>query len=150
MDENEIVHQFNLAHFAPFGPILRQHAVRADSIACNNALNYPAHFSHCPNCGIMSVCGLTSLYSIKYKRHKSKSLKGKKIRDRSLHINCLNCGHTDIRRTLIMKKEVQETPVRQDQPKRKKNKSQLSALLDKKREQEKSVKPTLDLMSFMQ
>lgn len=145
MDVAKAVHQFNLAHFKPLNSILRQHAVIADTTACENALNYPAHFSHCPNCGIMAISGLTSLNKIIYK-----TIKGTKSRKRNLHTKCINCGHIEINNSLINKKEV--APVKVDQTKRKKKKTELSALLGKKREleKEKSAKPTLDLMSFMQ
>lgn len=145
MDEAKAVHQFNLAHFKPLNPILRQHAVTTDMFACENALNYPSHFNHCPKCGVMAISGLTCYNKIVYSK-----LKVSKGRKRSLHTKCISCGHIEIKNCLINKKEV--APVRTDQTKRKKKKTELSALLGKKKELEKeqSSKPILDLMSFMQ
>lgn len=144
MDEAKLVHQFNLAHYKPLHPILRQHAVTADTFAFENALNYPPHFNHCSKCGIMAISGLTSFNKIVYNK-----IKGSKGRKRNFHSKCVGCGHIEIKTGLINKKEV--ATMKTDQTKRKKKKTELSALLGKKKEFEKeqSAKPTLDLMSFM-
>lgn len=139
----ETVHFYNLAHFKPFSPILAVHAVRADIRACENALNYPSNYRHCPNCGVMSVCGLSSFYSIKFARNS----RGKAPRSRTLHILCLCCGHVDVKKVLVNKKEV--ASIKTDHARRRKR-SELSALLEKRKEQEKVKRPSLDLMTFMQ
>ncbi|RKP31862.1 hypothetical protein METBISCDRAFT_26171 [Metschnikowia bicuspidata] len=153
LKDAEVVHLYNLAHFKPFSPILSQHAVRADTYALHHGLAYPSHFSHCPNCGTRSFCGLTSSYKIAYMKTKDANAKGpkkKQLRKRVLHVKCLCCGC--IQKTdLLNKKDKKDTsPAPGLDTKRRKKKGDLLALLDKKKELERKVKPTLDLMGFMQ
>lgn len=159
--ETKAVHLFNLAHYKPFNPILGQHAVSADIHAFENALVYPPHFSHCPQCGTLRLCGLTSSYYIKYtkrlkdpKKNKNESASNTSIdnsnikcRDRHLTIKCLHCHHVE-KTPLLNKKE--KHIVQKLDTKRRKKKSELLAMLDRKRQLENSLRPTLDLMSFMQ
>lgn len=103
----------------------------------------------------MRICGLTCFYSIQYsktpKKDKRNAKLGKKApRKRTLHVRCV-CGHVQ-KSPLLNKKEVKVVAPSDSlrETKRKKKKSELSALLEKKRENEKIAKPTLDLMAFMQ
>lgn len=143
MDQAKAVHLYNLAHFGPFGAILSRHAVVLDEFAYENGLCLPQGFTHCAGCGVVSVPGLTSTSRIKYTQKRAKAL-----RTRALHIVCLACGHKDVHTTLTNRKRAGTLPAATGEKKKKKKRSELSAMLAEKKQAE--TKTSLNLMDFLQ
>lgn len=133
------VHLYNLAHFKCLSAVSKCHAVASDNHIYNTGITPPRADAHCDACGIMHVPGLTLSTRISY-------LKSKKARSRTLHITCLVCRHIRVEKCLLDAKPVQEIKVKVS--KGKKKRSDLSALLEAKKQQK--LKTTLSLMEFMQ
>lgn len=115
-----------LAHCQPFGVFALRHSVLADE----QLLPLPG-LDHCDKCGVCQVAGLTCNIRIQYKKEATG-------RTRVLIHRCLVCQN---RRKLTGLVNRRREPV----SRKKKRKSELAAMLEKK----KNPKLTLSLLEFM-
>lgn len=142
MENSGAVHLYNLALFNPLSAILSNHAVRVDSLAYENGINMPVGITHCSNCSVLQIPGLTSSSRITYTK------KSKTFRKRHYQVKCLVCHHMASKGALLDKKVAGNAPDVRTERKKKKKRSELASMIATKKEQ--NTKKTLSLFAFMQ
>lgn len=143
MNNAKAVHLYNVAHFSPLSPILAAHSVASDVYNCDHIINPHPGKTHCVNCGIMLIPGLTAATRIKYT--KKSAAVGLSLRSRTLVVTCGHCSHEHHVCSLINQRKT--TVPATTQKKKKKKNSELSAMLAARKSE---AAPTLGLFDFMQ
>lgn len=139
------VHLYNLSHFAPLSPILAAHSVASDTRNCNEAISAHPGKTHCSNCGIMLIPGLTASTRIKYSK-KSTGTATLNLRSRTLVVTCGHCSHEHHVCSLVNQRKT-VVPAPTEKKKKKKKNSELSAILAARKTE---APKTLSLFEFMQ
>lgn len=149
MDIPRTIHLYNLGHFLPLSPILAAHSVTSDTYDSEHAVKAHPGKTHCANCGIMLVPGLTASTRIKYtKKTSGSSTAGPSMRSRTLVVTCGQCGHEHEVCSLVNQRKAPAPAAATDKKKKKKKKnSELSAMLASRK---KDAPKTLSLFEFMQ
>lgn len=135
---SKLLHLHNAAHFQCFSPVLLLNAVRSHYEIYNAGVNPPSVGTHCNNCGIVAIPGLSCSLRVQY-RHTGKK------RSRLLVKTCLVCSHVLVQKGLLNEKRVRENKPSEGK-KKKKKRNDLSAMLQQKKLQSE---PGLGLFDFI-
>lgn len=128
MNDN-LGHLHSVAHYQVFSPILLKHAVTWHRQTAEAGVNPPRFNSHCSGCGVMKIPGLNVSVRVGYYRQQ-KSLKK---RSRVLVTTCFSCGHSEKQKCLLNTKQRPQEITQKPKSKKRKNKNDLSAMLEQKK-----------------